>query len=407
MTRPSDDPHAGFSDMQWFMFHQRNVVFYAAFSMTPFDRARLDAMVAEFVALTPQVTTGYVGAVPGALLDPAIVRAIASLEEVTDFAGFPEAWLGTGFEVFADPSLPLFRFRCANRRGGADAQGRAGFLVVRVSHALVEGFDSAELSRSHPIERQNAPQSAPARPSRLAQGLSVLAVPLHLLAATILPGPRMDRIFATCVWDRRRIAAIARSLGVRQRSLIYALILNGLFGAGTAGGKRHLSLLYSVLDHRPDLVRDGFIRMRTLQARFSNDPHFAAFARRIDRRFSEIERADSGFNQTLNTASVRLHRGLNRLLPFAYSPKVFNLIPFDVVIGLIPPHYLGGSLTRDLIEPVWCGTTTPGLTSCVIVPNRHLLTLGLYLTPEQAASLPAMDATLAGLAAGPVAPALT
>jgi hypothetical protein len=64
------DPLASFTDMQWFMFHQRNVVFYAAFSETPFTRERLDAMMAEFARLTPQVTTGYDGATPNAPLPP-------------------------------------------------------------------------------------------------------------------------------------------------------------------------------------------------------------------------------------------------------------------------------------------------------------------------------------------------
>lgn len=399
------DPLASFTDMQWFMFHQRNVVFYAAFSAMPFTRERLDAMVAEFARLTPQVATGFQGANPGAPLTMETLRAISSVEDVADFAGFPETWLGLGFEVFDNPHLPLFRFRCANRRGGADAKGRAGFLLVRVSHALVEGLDSAELSRSHSTARETASGRRP-KLNRLAQFLSYLAVPAHLLGGRLLPGPRMDRLFATRIWDRRKITSLARKFGVRQRALIYALTLNGIFGAGTFRGKKRLGLLYSVLDGREDLARDGFIRMRSLQAKLRNRADFVEFARGVDATFSEVEAKHSAFNQTLHTTSVGLHRRLWRAMPFAYAPKVFNLIPFDAVIGLIPPHYLGGSLTEGLIEPVWCGTTTPGLTSCVVVPNRRSITLGMYLTPEQAAGLPAMDALLVSLTGKETQPAL-
>ncbi len=396
MHATSGDPRAGFSDMQWFLYHQRNVVFYAAFSSVPFDRESLDARIAAFAALAPQVTGGYLGARPGQPLDRATVHAISSIEEVDSLDGLPEAWLDGGFEVFADPKLPLFRFRCANRRGGPDGEGRAGFILIRISHALVEGADSAQLTRSQPTERPGAAEGAVRHP--LAVALSWIAVPLHLAAANLMPGPKGTRVFATRTFARARIAAAVRALGVRQRSVLYALVLTGLFGAGTRGGKRRVSCLYSTLDNRPELMRDGFIKMRTVQASFRNRPDFAAYVRHIDRRFSELEAADAGFSQSLNTASVHLHRRLNALMPFAYSPKVFALIPFDCVIGLIPPHYFGGPLTEDLLPPAWCGTTTPGLTSCVIVPNRETFALGLYLTPEQASGLRRMDQAYAGLA---------
>lgn len=395
MYAPPGDPRAGFSDMQWFLYHQRNVVFYAAFSAVPFDRDGLDHRIAAFAALAPQVTGGYLGARPGEPLNAASIRAISSIEEVDTLEGLPEAWLDDGFEVFADERLPLFRFRCANLRGGADANGRAGFMLIRISHALVEGDDSAQLTRSQPTGRPGNVAAGAGNP--LAVALSWIAVPLHLAAANLLPGPRDDRVFATRMFTRERIGAAVRALRVRQRSLLYALVLHGLFGAGDAAGKRRISCLYSTLDNRPELMRDGFIKMRTLQASFRSQSDFAAFVRHVDRRFSEVEAADAGFSQTLNTTSVHLHRRFNRWLPFAYSPKVFALIPYDCVIGLIPPHYFGGPLTEDLLPPAWCGTTTPGLTSCVIVPNRQTFALGLYLTREQAGGLARMDAAYAGL----------
>ncbi|HUV31965.1 MAG TPA: hypothetical protein VMW31_00210, partial [Devosiaceae bacterium] len=166
-------------------------------------------------------------------------------------------------------------------------------------------------------------------------------------------------------------------------------------------GKRRVSCLYSVLDRRSDLPRDSFIRMRSPRARFFDHDDFGEFARQVDARFSAIEARDTGFGQALDTAAVRLHRALCRRLPFAYPDKVFNFIPFDVVIGLIPPHVIGGSLTEGLMEPVWCGTTTPGLTSCVIVPNRSCFALGFFLTAAEASGLGRMDETLARFAAAP------
>ena len=44
--------------------------------------------------------------------------------------------------------LPLFRVMAAVRKGGPDAEGRASIIQVRASHALLEGSDSALLTRS-------------------------------------------------------------------------------------------------------------------------------------------------------------------------------------------------------------------------------------------------------------------
>ena len=51
-------------------------------------------------------------------------------------------------DIFARDDLPLFRVQAAVRQGGPDAQGRASIIQVRSSHALLEGSDSALLTRS-------------------------------------------------------------------------------------------------------------------------------------------------------------------------------------------------------------------------------------------------------------------
>lgn len=71
-------------------------------------------------------------------------------------------------------------------------------------------------------------------------------------------------------------------------------------------------------------------------------------------------------------------------------------MPYDVVIGLIPPHRLGGGLTRGLMEPVYCGATTPGANACVIVPGRDLVSFNFYLQLRLAPNLVRLDALLPG-----------
>ena len=51
-------------------------------------------------------------------------------------------------DIFARKDLPLFRVQAIVRREGLDADGRASMIQVRSSQTLLEGADSAMLSRS-------------------------------------------------------------------------------------------------------------------------------------------------------------------------------------------------------------------------------------------------------------------
>ena len=106
---------------------------------------------------------------------------------------------------------------------------------------------------------------------------------------------------------------------------------------------------------------------------------FPAFVRALDARLTEVEARESGFNAEMNAEGIRLHRRLSRLVPFAYTPRLFQFMPYDMVLGLIPPHRLGGSLTAGLTEPVFAGAALEGANACVIVPNRRLVTFNFYI----------------------------
>ncbi|NOZ31867.1 MAG: hypothetical protein GXP01_02065, partial [Alphaproteobacteria bacterium] len=84
-------------------------------------------------------------------IDPAALAKIIGIKTCDGFEGLPEGALGDGFEVFDDPDLPMFRITCLNREGGPDGKGRAACVLIRVSHALVEGADSARLTHSRTV----------------------------------------------------------------------------------------------------------------------------------------------------------------------------------------------------------------------------------------------------------------
>ncbi|MBI4921956.1 MAG: hypothetical protein HY834_09425 [Devosia nanyangense] len=374
------DPTAGFTDMQWYMYHQRNIAFFAAFSTRAFSDDELLTAARALVELAPQLRLGFAGADPARPIPDAVLRRLIYRESVASLEGFPERWLDRGDAVLADPALPLFRIRYA-AASSPTTDGRHGFLLVQVSHALVEGEDSALLSRSqsaeHPVsvsERQTAPLVRAA-----ATGLGAILAGLHLLAGnlvTVRPGAYR---FATRAYPRLLFSDLARQYGVRQRAVFYALAMHALFDAGTPAGKRRMSSTFSTIDDGGGAGRDAYMRMRMLFAVFDNAANFPDFVRAVDARLTEAAAKESGFNSEMNAEGVRMHRRLSRLMPFAYTPKLFQFMPYDVVLGLIPPHRLGGGLTAGLMEPVYAGAALEGANACVIVPNRRLVTFNFYI----------------------------
>ena len=391
------DPLSGFTDMQWYMYHQRNVAFFAAFSAAKLSDDDLLHSMRGFVELTPQLKTGYRGANASAPIPDQVLRLLLHRESVATLDGFPERWVDDGRRVFDDPDLPLFRVRYAEAPA-PDAAGRVGFLIVQVSHALVEGADSAMLTRSqsaeHPVSQSSVNTAPPTK--ALAVGLGAVLASLHLLAGNFYsphPGPYR---YAARTASRRAISAMAQEIGVRQRALFFALGMETLFGHGTAGGNKKLSSTYSVIDEGGGASRDSFMRMRMRFARFRGSTGFAEFARAVDADLTEAEAKESGFNDEMNAEGIRMHRRLHRIIPFAYRPRLFTFMPYDVVLGLIPPHRLGGPLTAQLVEPVYAGAALEGANACVIVPGRRMVTFNFYVQEPLLPQIGRFDALVAG-----------
>ena len=390
------DPTPGFTDLQWYLFHQRNIAYFAAFSARDYDERSAVTSARLLVRMMPQLATAFRGAAPGRRIPDEVLARIVSIETVDTFDGFPEHGLDDGMSVYADAEVPFFRIRVARLADGPDAAGRRSFVLVWVSHVFVEGTDSAELSRSRPAAHPEA-GPAPRSPAPIvfaARLFAAFAIPGHLLASRVVtPHPGRVRC-ATQAVPRRKFADMARALGVRQRALMMALTAHVISGAGLPGGKRKISTTYSTLGAGGGAHRDPFMRMRMLFAAVENRDDFAGFARALDARLSAAEARESGFNAEMNAAAVRFHRRLARWLPFLYGPKVFAFMPYDLVFALIPPHRLAGPLVGGLLEPVYAGATMPGSNGCVVVPGRAYATFNFYLEEALLPNLARLDRIL-------------
>ena len=109
-------PQALFTDFQWFLYEARDTVFFTAASKSHFTKDSLANLVADMVALAPQLSHGFVGARPGQPFPKHLLDAITHVEEVDEFDGYPDKWVSKSPDIFERDDLPLFRVSAVVRR---------------------------------------------------------------------------------------------------------------------------------------------------------------------------------------------------------------------------------------------------------------------------------------------------
>jgi hypothetical protein len=378
------DPLTYFTNFQWFVFQARNTVFYTAYSSQRFDAEMLKSLVVRIVSLAPQLTHGFIGARPGEALPHNLIDAITSITEVDGFEEFPNAWLEPGLDIYDTPKLPLFRVQAAVRRDGPDDAGRHTAIMVRSSHALMEGSDSALLNRSQFTGHGSQSDKSNRVPwfEKLGyRSVAAVMAPFHLVAAHFLSPDKVEMGFETQLFDRQDLRRAAARLGVRQRAVMFALVLYSIFHR-EAGKPRKVRIAYTTLtDDRRD-ADDDFFRVRTLDAKHVVDGSLEDFIRAVDARVGEVENRDIARRQFVLNAMFGAHRFLAGLMPFAYTERFFRYSgPYDAVLTLVPPHRLYGNLTLGMLEPIFCGSYHPGTSLCTYVPARKYVSFA-YTMPK-------------------------
>jgi hypothetical protein len=379
------DPQALFTDFQWFLYEGRDTVFYTAFSTQSFDRDSLDNLVAEMVALAPQLTHGFFGARPGQPFPKQLLDAITSIDYVDSFDGYPDKWLGKSADIFERDDLPLFRVQIAVRKGGPDAEGRASIIQVRSSHALLEGSDSALLTRS-----QSAAHGVMSDKSnkigwwaRVVGTLSAWSMTLTYVGLGLLLAPPEKPFgFKTLAISRHRLRAVANKLGVRQRSLYFALVTYALNGDGK---EKHMNdkvigAAYTMLDTNRHEADDDFFRVRALQASFPWSEDFVQYARNIDDTIGKIERKDITKFQVMMNTMFKSLRSLNSLASWLPGRRFWRFSAgIKITLTLVPPHRTYGPMTNGMIEPIYCGAWHNSMNICTFCPGRDYVTLNFAI----------------------------
>jgi len=380
----SADLHADFTNNQWYCHQARQTVFFTAFTNEVHDLDNLKQIAARLGLLAPQLTTGYLGARAHEPLADNILSRICHIETVDDLDAYPENWELGGRDIFTDRDLPLFRVRAVVRRGGPDGEGRRSAILVLATHALLEGADAALLSRSRSVPR-GAVTARPDKTSllqRLRYGATAaVLVPLQMLAASFLAPRKVDIGFRALAIEKERIRRAAAALNVSRRTLMFALVAYGLNNKGAGFSSRTISTIYADMDATSETqTNDTFFQFRMIDAKLKVCDDFAAFVREVDETLARAESRNMNATQSLLNAMFFMHRRLQAMLPFLYTERFFRFSAgYHLTLSLVPPQRLGGELTKDLLEPVYCGTHHPGINMCVFAPGRIFITFNFCL----------------------------
>ncbi|MBB4053905.1 hypothetical protein GGR20_003573 [Devosia subaequoris] len=395
------NPQALFTDFQWFLYKGKDTVFFTAFSTRSYDKDALGNMVAEMIALAPQLTHGFVGAKPGQPFPKHLLDAITSVEMVDELDGYPDKWLSKSSDIFEREDLPLFRVMAAVRRDGPDSEGRAAVLQVRSSHALLEGSDSALLTRSasasHGVQSDKSNKLAwgDRLRSALRGGMTTL---IYLLLANILAPKEKPWGFRTLAIERHRLRKLANKLGVRQRSLMFALVTHALNGEGAEKhmSKKVIGANYTMLDTKRNSTDDDFFRVRALEAKFKVMDDFVDYVRAVDDTVAGIEQKDITSFQVVIMSMFKAMRAVNRVLPFLPNKRFWRFNGGnDIVLTLVPPHRTYGPLTHGMVEPLYCGAWHSEVNICTFCPGRQYVTLNFSMEQRHVAHVDKIMSLLA------------
>ncbi|MDB5561705.1 MAG: hypothetical protein JWN11_1123 [Hyphomicrobiales bacterium] len=404
------NPHALFTDFQWFLLEGKDTVFFTAFSKSTFDKDGLTNLVADMVALAPQLTHGFVGARPGHPFPKHLLDAITSIEIVDEFDGYPEIWLGKSQDIFTRDDLPLFRVMVATRKDGPDAQGRASVIQVRSSHALMEGSDSALLTRSQSAGHgiMSSKTNKVGMGARLSGKLSGWMMTwTYIILANILAPKEQPWGFKTLAIKRHRLRLLANKLGVRQRSLYFALVTHALNGDGEQKhmNKKVIGTAYTMLDGKRHDADDDFFRVRALEAKFNVKDDFVDFVREIDDTVSRIENKDVSKFQIMVNAMFGTLRRLNSITKALPGKRFWRFNGgVHVVLTLVPPHRTYGPMTHGMIEPIYCGAWHSATNICTFCPGRDYVTMSFSMEQRHIANVDKIMTLLEETEARDIAP---
>jgi len=279
-------------------------------------------------------------------------------------------------------------------------------IQVRSAHCLMEGSDAALLTRSQTAN--HGIQSDKSNRIGLLKRITG-AIPGYLMASmlavagNLMNPPERPLAFRTLALPRQAIRALASKLGVRQRSLYFALVTYALHSEKDRRVReKFITANYTMLDTNRTASDDDFFRVRALEARFPFNANFRDYAKAVDAEMSTSESKDITKFQLTVLAMMGALRKLGRYMPWMINEKVWRVqgTQGDLVLTLVPPHRTMGPLTDWMIEPIYCGAFHQSTNIVTFCPGREFMTLSFVVEHRHLESIGRIQQLIDQLEAG-------
>lgn len=237
------------------------------------------------------------------------------------------------------------------------------------------------------------------------RGLSLTL--MYVIIANVMATKEKPWGFKTVAVKRHRLRLLANRLGVRQRSLYFALVTHALNGDGPEKHmhKRVIGAAYTMLDGNRTASDDDFFRVRALEAKFKVEDDFIGYVRHVDDAVDQIEAKDlSKFMVTVNMM-FRTIRALHTAVPFLPGKRFWRFNNFiHIVLTLVPPHRTYGPMTQGMVEPLYCGAWHTATNICTFCPGREYVTFNFSMEQRHIANVHKIEELLAQVEATDIVP---
>jgi hypothetical protein len=278
-------------------------------------------------------------------------------------------------------------------------------LQVRSAHCLMEGSDAALLTRSqtanHGIQSNTGNKLGWLKRVRGAISGYFMAT-LFAGAGNLVNAPERPLHFRTLALSRHRLRALSNKLGVRQRSLYFALTTFALLSEKERRVKEKvITAAYTMLDTNRTASDDDFFRVRALQASFPFSSDFVTYVRAVDKEMSKGESKDLSKFQLTVLNMMAAMRKLSVVVPKLINDRVwrFQGTQADLVLTLVPPHRSHGALSDWMVEPIYCGAFHQSTNIVTFCPGREFMTLNFVVEERHLSHIERVEKLLAEMEA--------
>lgn len=387
-----------FSAIQYYLGQSRNTVHVLFELAAPVSETAFHGLVSDVIARAPQLLWRESLQDGGHYRDTAVdwrkqcvSRAYTSAQKAdADMVALMD-------KPLHDTGQPAFRAIFQNI---TDTQNPRSRIIFQTTHALMEGGDVADLLRGR-ASRQAARPVAEAGLSIWSRAGVWALIPLiwaiNMVMALSERKCREDFGFARIALDREDLRRVAKTFGVSQRDLAFALTTHHRH---TGESDKKLFIAYTTLPSvRVHLCDDEVLNVRV-------DDLYVPLKRRFEDYLASLsaallKRGDTAmFAQTWHRRLCQVHQALHPRLPRLYPTHFFGFAPYDVVLSMLPPvktHRYSAVLAG---AEVYAGSDTGTAETCVFVPSGSKVTMSYWGGPDRDEKMRAIAETAHSLGIG-------